>query len=92
MRGLKKNLMGRGQTDKHTDTQTHRQTCPLLDQLDPEGRVGEKRHSEFASGMTSGPIGYWLVLVQFFNYQGKPLIENSFPSTGNKVCPLVYTS
>ena len=37
MRGLEKNRMGRGQTDTHTDTRT----CRLLDQLGPEGRVGE---------------------------------------------------
>ena len=37
MRGLEKNRMGRGQTDRQTDTQTIR----LLDQLGPEGRVGE---------------------------------------------------
>ena len=35
MRGLEKNRMGRGQTDTHT------RTCRLLDQLGPEGRVGE---------------------------------------------------
>ena len=37
MIGLKKNHMGRGQTHKHTN----RQTLQLMDQLDPEGRVGE---------------------------------------------------
>ena len=40
MRGLDKNCMGRGQTHK-TQT-THIQTLQLLDQLGPEGRVGEK--------------------------------------------------
>ena len=34
-----KNCMGRGH---QTDTQTHRQTLWLLDQLGPEGRVAEK--------------------------------------------------
>ena len=34
MRGLEKNHMGRGHT--------HTRTCRLLDQLGPEGRVGEK--------------------------------------------------
>ena len=34
---VKKNCMGRGQTH----TQTHTQTLRLLDQLGPEGRVGE---------------------------------------------------
>ena len=43
MRGLKKNRMKRGQTDTQTDRQTHRQTIRLLDQLDPEGRVGENQ-------------------------------------------------
>ena len=38
MRGFEKDCMERGQTYKHTDTQTLR----LLDQLGPEGRVGEK--------------------------------------------------
>ena len=37
MRGREKNRMGRG----HTNTQTDRRTCRLLDQLGPEGRVGE---------------------------------------------------
>ena len=32
--------MGKGQTDRHTHT--HTRTCRLLDQLGPEGRVGEK--------------------------------------------------
>ena len=35
---LKKNCMGRGQTDTQTDTQTLR----LLDQIGPVGRFGEK--------------------------------------------------
>ena len=39
MRGLEKNCMGRGQTH----TQTHTRTCRLLDQLGPEGRVGENQ-------------------------------------------------
>ena len=37
MRGLKKNNMKRGQTDRHTSQ--------LLDQLGPEGRVGENHKS-----------------------------------------------
>jgi hypothetical protein len=37
MRGLEKNRMGRG----HTDRQTDKQSLWLLDQLGPEGRVGE---------------------------------------------------
>ena len=37
MRGLEKNRMGRGQTNRQTD----RRTCRLSDQLGPEGRVGE---------------------------------------------------
>ena len=37
MRGLEKNRIGRGQTHKQTDTLTLR----LLDQLGPEGPVGE---------------------------------------------------
>ena len=41
MRSLEKNCMGRGhQTHTLTDTKT----CWLLDQLGPEGRVGEKEH------------------------------------------------
>ena len=38
MRGLEKKLHGKGTSDKQTD----RRTCRLLDQLGPEGRVGEK--------------------------------------------------
>ena len=37
----RKKLHGKG-TDRQTDTHTHRRTCQLLDQLGPEGRVGEK--------------------------------------------------
>ena len=39
MRGLEKNRMKRGQTN----TQTHKQTIRPLDQLGPEGRVGENK-------------------------------------------------
>ena len=39
MRGLKK-IAWEG--DKHTNRQTDTQTLGLLDQLGPEGRVGEK--------------------------------------------------
>ena len=39
MRGLEK-IAWEG--DKQTDRQTHTRTCQLLDQLGPEGRVGEK--------------------------------------------------
>ena len=38
MKGPPKNCLGMGQTH----TQTERHTLGLLDQLDPEGRVGEK--------------------------------------------------
>ena len=41
MRGLEKNRMERGQTDRQTDKHTHTRTSRLLDQLGPEGRVGE---------------------------------------------------
>ena len=39
MRGLEKKRMGRGHINKQTDTRT----CQLLDQLGPDGQVGEKR-------------------------------------------------
>ena len=55
MTGLEKNRMGRGQTDIQTDTQIHRRTCRLLDQLGPEGRVGEKVKTNvktFMSGLS----------------------------------------
>ena len=42
MRGLKKNHMGRGQTDEETITQTHRHTDSVTTRpTGPRGRVGE---------------------------------------------------
>ena len=35
--------MKRGQTERQTDRKTDRQTSRLLDQLYPEGQVGEKK-------------------------------------------------
>ena len=53
MRGLGKKYIGKGH---HTDTQTHRQTSLLLDQLDPEGQVGEN----IQTGIKNVTMGqYW---------------------------------
>ena len=41
MRGLKKNHIKRGQTK----IQRYKHTCQLIDQLGPEGRVGEKLYN-----------------------------------------------
>ena len=42
MSGLKKNYIKKGhQTDKQTNPQTFEHTSGILDQLGPEGRVGE---------------------------------------------------
>ena len=48
MRGLKKNGMGRGQSQ--SEQHRNRLTLRLLDQLGPEGRVGEKK-TEMSRGM-----------------------------------------
>ena len=46
MRGLEKNYMKRGhQTDRQTDRKKDKLTSQLLDQLGPEGRVGENPSS-----------------------------------------------
>ena len=42
---------GKG-TDTHTDRQTHTRTCQLLDQLGPEGRVGENILTAIISSQT----------------------------------------
>ena len=54
MRGLKKNGMKRGlqrnkDTKKQTKIQRNKHTSRLLDQLGPEGRVGEKSHGKGTS-------------------------------------------
>ena len=60
MRGLENNFMGRvHSTDRHTD----RQTIRLLDQLGPEGRVGENpvhgRHRISRPMWIVAPIPQW---------------------------------
>ena len=47
--------MGRGQTDRQTHT--HTRTCQLLDQLGPEGRVGEKSINGFPIVFSKSDFG-----------------------------------
>ena len=65
---LKKNRMGRGQTHKHTNTQTHRRTSRLLDQIGPVGRFGENYIDIFSlipnlEGHLNGCIGSTIMAI-----------------------------
>ena len=61
--------MGRGhQTDRQTDTQTSR----LLDQLGPEGRVGEKMLRS-SSGIYASLMKYLLVILSHPLFKGSLL-------------------
>ena len=65
--------MGRGQTDTHTDTLTSQ----LLDQLSPEGRVGEKNYVAQVSEIGNLKKMY-CVFQTFINKRGNIVITIIF--------------